>query len=113
MTEYELLDVIGQHTDTMLSLLQWWAGITLGLLVGVHVIGKELNAYMAALLIALYSAFTVVISLMANAHRHRQGLLIEDLGQLLEQGAALGRMSLVAIETQGPSPVVAITAGVG
>ena len=90
MTEYELIDVVGQHTETMLSLLQWWVGITLGILVSTHVIGKELNGYIASLLIALYVCFTTVISMMASAHRLRQELLLEGFVNLAEQGERLG-----------------------
>jgi len=110
MTEYELLDVIGQHTDIMLSLLQWWAGITLGMLVGVHVIGRDLNGYIACLLIAIYIAFTGMISVMASAHRDRQLLLISDLEQLQEQGIPIGKMAQHVAESGGPPPLVAMFA---
>ena len=113
MTEYELLDVIGQHTDTMISLLQWWVGITLGILVSVHVIGKDLNGYIASLLIAVYISFTAVISFMSSAHKVRQQLLIDDLGQLHEQGSPLGLMAQSTIENRGPSPLVEIFGMVG
>lgn len=112
MTEYELIDVVGQHTETMLSLLQWWVGITLGILVSTHVINKELNGYIASLLIALYVCFTAVISMMASAHRLRQELLLEGFADLAEQGEGLGKMSQWVIETGGPSQVIAASAGI-
>jgi len=113
MTEYELLDVIGQHTDTMISLLQWWVGITLGILVAMHVIGKDLNSFLATLLIATYAAFTGVISLMSTAHRERQSLLIDDLERLQDQGVSLGSMATSAIANSGPPPFVAVFAAIG
>lgn len=113
MTEYEMLDVIGQHTDTMISLLQWWVGITLGILVSVHVIGKDLNGYIASLLIAVYVAFTGLISVMASAHQYRQQLLIDDLGQLLEQGVPVGKMVQATIDNGGPPQILAILGMIG
>jgi hypothetical protein len=113
MTEYEFLDVIGQHTDTMISLLQWWVGITLGILVSVHVIGKDLNGYIASLLTAVFVSFTAVISFISNAHKVRQQLLIDDLAQLQEQGTPLGQMARSAIENSGPSPLVEIFGIIG
>ena len=113
MTEYELIDILVQHTDTMISLLQWWVGITLGILVSVHVIGKDLNGYIASLLIALYISFTALISIMASAHAGRQQLLIVQLGELQNQGMQVGEFSRNAIDTGGPSQFVAIFGAVG
>ena len=113
MTEYKMLDVIGQHTDTMISLLQWWVGITLGILVSVHVIGKDLNGYITSLLIAVYISFTGVISVMASAHRYRQQLLVDDLGQLLDRDVPVGKMVQATVETGGPPQYLAILGMIG
>jgi hypothetical protein len=113
MTEYELADILAQHTETVISLLQWWAGITLGLLVGVHVIGKDLNGYIASLLIALYITFTALISAMASAHQERMRLLISDLGKLQEEGVAVSLFSQHTIDIGGPPPYVVIFGAVG
>ena len=113
MTEYELLDLIGQNTDTMISLLQWWVGITVGILVGTHVIGKDLNSYIASLLIAVYVAFTGVITLITGVHRERQSLLIIDLAELQEQGLQIGNMAQGSIGSSGPSPLLSIFAAAG
>jgi hypothetical protein len=113
MTEYELLDILGEHTNTVISLLQWWVGITLGILVAVHVIGKGLNGYIVSILITLYIAFTAMISVMMNAHDERQRLLVSDLEQLQEQGVPIGKMAQYIVESGGPPPFVEIFATVG
>jgi hypothetical protein len=113
MTEYEILSLLGQHTDTMISLLQWWAGITLGLLVGVHLIGKDLNGYISSLLICLYVVFTITISTLENAHLGRMYLLNADLRNLQEQGMQLSEMAQSLTPDGGPPAVVAISAGLG
>jgi hypothetical protein len=113
MTEYEILSVLGQHTDTMISLLQWWAGITLGILVGVHVIGKDLNGYIASLLIGLYVAFTATISALESTHLGRMRLLNNDLGQLQAQGVSLSEMAQTLTSVGGPPAVVEISAAIG
>jgi hypothetical protein len=113
MTEYELIDILVHHTDTAVSLLQWWAGITLGILVGVHVIGKDLNGYITSLLIILYIAFTALISVMSSAHAERQQLLIRDLEQLQEQGITVSIFTQNAIESGGPPSHVAILGAIG
>jgi hypothetical protein len=113
MTEYEILDVLQGQVDTMVSLLQWWAGITLGLLVGVHVIGKELNVYMTSLLIALYIAFTAAISFIESAHGERMKLLTASLGRLQDQGVSLTDMSVAVIHDGGPPAVVTIFTAIG
>jgi hypothetical protein len=108
MTEYELIDIMVQHTDTAISLLQWWVGITLGILVSVHVIGKDLNGYITSLLIFLYIAFTGLISIMSSAHADRQLLLIAELRHMQQQGEPVGAFAKNAIDTGGPSQFVAI-----
>ena len=113
MTEYELLDVLQGQVDAMMSLMQWWAAMTLGLLIGVHVIGKELNVYMTGLLIALYVAFTAFINLIESAHGTRMQLLIASLGRLQDQGESLSDMSKAIIDGGGPPAVVTIFAAVG
>ena len=113
MTEYELIDILVQHTDTAISLLQWWVGITLGILVSVHVIGKDLNGYIASLLIFLYIAFTALISIMSSSHADRQLLLITELGHLQQQGEPVGAFAEHAIDTGGPSQFIAIFGAIG
>ena len=113
MTEYELIDILTQHTQTAVSLLQWWAGITLGLLVGVHVIGKDLNGYVASLLVALYVTFTAMISVMSSAHDERMRLLIAGLEQLQEQGVNVSIFSQHTIGIGGPPPHVAVFGAIG
>ena len=110
MTEYEVLDILSQHVNTTISLLQWWVGITVGILVGVHVIGKELNGYLACLLISIFSAFTTMIGFMAAAHRDRIDLLAADLEHITEQGGSIGEMSKYVIESAGPPTGVAMFA---
>ena len=113
MTEYEVISVLGQHTDTMISLLQWWAGITLGILVGIHLIGKDLNGYIVSLLIGLYVAFTATISAIEAAHVGRMRLLMVDLGKLQEQGVQLSAMGQILTPGGGPTAVVEISASLG
>jgi hypothetical protein len=113
MTEYEIVSVLGQHTDTMISLLQWWVGITLAILVGVHVIGRDLNGYIASLLIGLYVAFTAAISTMQSAHLERMLLLNNDLGQLQKAGEPLSEFAQALTPGGGPTIIVKISATLG
>jgi hypothetical protein len=113
MSEYELIDILVQHTGTTISLLQWWAGITLGLLVGVHVIGKDLNGYIASLLIAIYIAFTAMISAMASAHDERMRLLIADLKKMHGEGVTISQFSQHTIDMGGPPEHVLILGAAG
>ena len=113
MTEFEIVSVLGQHTDIMISLLQWWAGITLGILVGVHVIGKDLNGYIAGLLVGLYVVFTVTISALESAHLARMLLLNSDLERLQSQGVALTEMAQTLTTAGGPPTVVVYSAAFG
>jgi hypothetical protein len=71
MTEYEIVSLLREHVAFMVSVLQWWVGITLGILVAVHVVGEELNGFIVSILIVLYAAFTAMLSGILASHSER------------------------------------------
>ena len=110
MSEYELISLFREHISFMMSLLQWWAGITLGVLVAVHVIGTELNGYIASLLSAVYSGFTFFVSAIEASQGERLSEIIIDFSNLQERGVELSTGTLVMLEARSP-PALQIILG--
>ena len=103
MSEYELMSLTREHISFMMSLLQWWAGITLGVLVAVHVIGSELNRYIASILAIFYSCFTIFVSAIESAQGKRISEIIVDFDKLQQQGTELTTLTLVMLEEREPA----------
>ena len=112
MTEFEIISLLREHVGFMVSLLQWWVGITLGVLVAVHVIGEELKGFIASILIALYAGFTAMLSLMLGSHAERADQFAVDLSNLREQGVEVSSTVVLIVDSQGgaPHPVILMIA---
>jgi hypothetical protein len=103
MSEYELMSLAREHIAFMMSVLQWWAGITLGVLVAVHVIGSGLNGYIASILAVFYSCFTVFVSTIETAQGRSISEVIQDFDKLQQQGVELSTTTLVMLQEREPA----------
>jgi hypothetical protein len=93
MSEYEIISLLREHIAFMVSVLQWWVGITLGVLVAVHVIGDELNGFIAGILTIIYAVFTGMVTTIIGSHRERADQMVVDLEILREQDGCRSRGS--------------------
>jgi hypothetical protein len=104
MTEYEIVSLLREHVAFMVSVLQWWVGITLGILVAVHVVGEELNGFIVSILIVLYAAFTAMLSGILASHSERADQIVVDLRILREQGMEVSQTVTMILDQQGGAP---------
>ena len=63
MSEYELLTLLNETQDSFTGLLQWWASISLALMVVAHFAGDKLRWPFLISILILYTAFTILIYL--------------------------------------------------
>ena len=63
MTEYELLTLLRETQDGIAGLLQWWASISLALMVVGHFAGDKLRLPLVVSILILYTGFTILIEL--------------------------------------------------
>ena len=103
MSEYELISLLREHVSFMITILQWWAGLTLGILIAVQVMGNKLNGYIASFLIALHTAFTLMVMQVENRHSERIEVMITDLRNLHDQGMPMSETSMLFLNEGGPS----------
>jgi len=86
MSEYEILDLINATEYQRLNLLQWWGGITFGLIALAHFASERLNLILVILVLTLYVSFCVFMySLFAG--NQQEGL---DFVRQLELMQAAG-----------------------
>ena len=104
MNEYEIISLLREHSGSMVSMLQWWVSITLGILVAVHVVGEELNGYITGILVALYTGFTAMLRQLLISHGERAEQLAVDLRILQEQGIEVSTTAILIVDKQGGAP---------
>ena len=61
MSEFEILDLMTKTEDQRFNLIQWWAGVTFGLIALSHFAGRKLNLFLVVLVVLLYVGFTLFV----------------------------------------------------
>jgi hypothetical protein len=103
MSEYELISLLREHVSFMIQFLQWWVGITVAILIGVHVIGRALNGYIASLLGLLYTAFTLMVTQIEKRHSERIEVIVTDLEKLVSAETPVSETTQHMLAGGGPS----------
>jgi len=103
MSEYELISLLREHVAFMMSTLQWWVGITLGILVAVQVLSTKLNGYIASMLMLLYSSFTLMVTQLETRHAERIKFVERDLKVLQNEGPQVSETTQLILSGGGPS----------
>ena len=67
MTEYELVDTIIECRSQVVSLLQWWASLSVGIIAGSQLLQDHLNKSLIAALIGFYLFITFATLRLARA----------------------------------------------
>ena len=91
MTEYELLTLLRETQDGIAGLLQWWASISLALMVVGHFAGDKLRLPLVVSILILYTGFTILIYLLMDQRGSDLGNIILELQSvetLTEVGSA-------------------------
>jgi hypothetical protein len=88
MTEAEILNQIAIFTDRSWNILQWWAGITTGVLLAAHFGSNSLNKRFVILIATIYSLFSIALaqSFLFNSFVLISGM--ESLANFVEQSEA-------------------------
>lgn len=79
MTEAEILADMAGHGDRIWAMLQYWTGVSFGLLVAAHFAADRLNKYALFILLLLYTAFTFSVLRM---QQFDQGMILAGIAQL-------------------------------
>ena len=92
MTEDQILNQFGENNGLIFSLLQWWLGVSVGLVAATHFFSKKLNLYLVIFLAMLYTCFSIYTHLYVALTFFANVGLVNALnsmrGELSEAGLA-------------------------
>ena len=64
MNEFDLLILFDEYEDSFVGMMQWWASISLAVMVVSHFVGDKLRLPFVIGILILYSGFTIMIQLL-------------------------------------------------
>ena len=60
MSEYDIMSLMVERRQELVSIVQWWASISIGIIAGSQILERFLNAALLCVLIFFYLFFTLV-----------------------------------------------------
>jgi len=84
VTEAEILYQWHLFDETLTTTLQWWAGISFGLIGLSHFAGKKLNLFLVVVLVVLYISFSFTMGWRIATFGVMQQQLLTDLERVGE-----------------------------
>jgi len=102
MSEFEILDLMTKTEDQRFNLIQWWAGVTFGLIALSHFAARKLNLFLVILVVLLYVGFTLFVGDLFFGNVTQAVLHRQDLAAMQALGAPLSEVSrqIIAEEPQ-------------
>jgi hypothetical protein len=104
MSEFELLELVDLSLSRAWSHMQWWGGVSFGLIAVAHFAGKKLNLLYVAFLSVLYIAFSFYAYANLSLAVGLTGVYITTLESLVDTGelSEAGTAALRVYEDTGP-----------
>ena len=99
MSEYEILDLANQAENQVTAILQWWGGVSFGLLALGHFAAKKLNTSLVILVVVLYVSFSVMSAVRLSLNLQEYAGYFRDLTVLQENGISLSPSTIQRIES--------------
>lgn len=102
MSEFEILDLMTKTEDQRFNLIQWWAGVTFGLIALSHFASRKLNLFLVILVVLLYVGFTLFVGDLFFGNVTQAALHRQDLAAMQALGMPLSEVSrqIIAEEPQ-------------
>ena len=108
MSEAEIAYQISETFNRIWSMQQWWASISVGMIVLAYVASEKLNTFLVTMVISLYSAFSFYIFKLLGRNWESIDGYITDLQRLADTGQELAAGTLVYMQPQNPIVVALI-----
>ena len=100
MSEAEIVYQLSEMYNKIWSVQQWWASISIGLLILAHLASERINLFLVLFIMALYSSFSLYISIMLTRTWNTTTHYIQDLQGLVGAGHKLSSGTLTLLEPQ-------------
>ncbi len=87
MSEAEIAYQMSEYLNRIWTMQQWWASISLAVLVMAHLASARLNLFLVLISLALYTSYTLYMAQMMRANIETVYALASDLEVLINSGA--------------------------
>lgn len=100
MSEAEIAYQVSEIYNRVWSIQQWWASISIGLLILAHLASEKLNLFLVVFIMALYSSFSLYVFNILGRNWNTVTHYIQDLQGLVDVGQKLSSGTLTLLEPQ-------------
>ena len=98
MTEADLLAQLNSTGDFVWSLMQYWTSISIGILIGAHLVANRINAYFLGAFIIVYMIFTFQISVLMRLQVEAIRGIMMDLSFIENSAVGLSNTAAAVLE---------------
>ena len=106
MSEAEITYQISEYLNRIWMMQQWWASISIGVLVMAHLASSRLNLLLVSISLGLYTAYTLYMLQMSGENYDSVVALARDLQLLLDSGAVQSYSARDQIEIMDANPAL-------
>ncbi|MDX1736414.1 MAG: hypothetical protein R3228_18700 [Halioglobus sp.] len=106
MTEAELIYQASEYLNRIWSMQQWWASISIGVLIMAHIASARLNLLLIIICLGLYTSYTLYMLQMSGENYDTIFALATDLQTLIESGEAKTHAAIEMADIRSTSPVM-------
>jgi hypothetical protein len=100
MSEAEIVYQMSEIYNRVWSIQQWWASMSIGLLILAHLASERLNLLLVVFIMALYSSFSLYIFNILGRNWNAIVSYIQDLQELKDTGHDLSSGTLTFLIPQ-------------
>ena len=108
MTEAEIAFQVSEYLDRVWSMQQWWASVSIGVLVMAHLAAEKLNLFLVCISLALYTTYTLYMQQMSRENVETVFALLRDLEVLVDSGKVSSNNAEELLEILTINPVLFI-----
>ena len=95
---------MSEYLDRLWTLQQWWASISIGVLIMAHLATARLNLFLVLISLGLYTSYTAFVLQMLRENTETIAALALDLKALIQSGVANSKNATVLISTMDANP---------
>ena len=108
MTEAEIAYQVSEYLDRVWSMQQWWASVSIGVLVMAHLASDKLNLFLVCISLSLYTTYTLYMQQMSRENVETVFALLRDLEVLVDSGKVSSNNAEELLEILMINPVLFI-----
>ena len=99
MSEAEITFQISEILNRLWVMQQWWASVSIGVLVMAHLASSRLNLLLIIISLSLYTSYTLYMHQMSAENVKDMQALAGDMQALIDSGVAQSNTALRQVQT--------------